>query len=313
MEKSKILTITLNPAIDTCYYLEEIKMGKAVRTKSPIKTAGGKGLNVSRVITLLGEKVIVTGFLGGSNGVFIHGQLQKLGVDDQFVQIEGETRQCLSFIDEEMNQTEVLEEGPFILDNEQQQLKRKVKAIMNDIQIIVISGSLPKGVSAELYQWIIAEANHQGIKVLLDTSGQTLIECLFSAPFMIKPNRDELEQILNKAHLTDEKIWQAMEEIQENGIPLVIVSDGANGSFVLYDKTRYKVGSAKISVVSAVGSGDSFVAGIAAGLAKNYTIEKSLLLGSACGAANALEEKTGFLRLEKVDELIKDIVVEKFS
>jgi tagatose 6-phosphate kinase len=313
MEKPNILTITLNPAIDICYHLEEIKLGRAVRTKNPLKSAGGKGLNVSRVIKLLGEKVVASGFLGGSSGTFIHEELCKLGIADRFVEIEGETRLCLAFIDEKNNQTEILEEGPTILEQEQVKLKKSLQAIMKEIQIIVISGSLPKSVSVELYRWIIAEAKQLGIKVILDTSEQTLMDCLSSGPFMIKPNRVELEQILGKSCLSKESIWKAMEEIQVRDIPLVIVSDGANGSYVLFENTRYKVTSAKISAVSAVGSGDSFVAGIATGLARNYPIEKTLTLGSACGAANALEAKTGFLQLEKVNKLMEQIVVKKLS
>ncbi|MCM3729370.1 1-phosphofructokinase [Neobacillus cucumis] len=311
MERPNIATVTLNPAIDTAYRLERIVIGSVVRTQNPLKSAGGKGLNVTRVATLLGEKVIATGFVGGQNGQFIRQQLENLEVIDRFVQIEGETRQCLAFLDNMNNQTEILEEGPVIKHDEQEYFKKQLHIVLENIRVLVISGSLPKGISVEFYQFIIKEAAKQKIKLILDTSGLTLTECLAYQPFMIKPNREELEQILNRTLSMEEDIWQAMEAIQQKGIELIVVSDGSNGSYALYNNSRYKVSTASISTVNAVGSGDSFVAGVATGFARSMPIEEVLALASACGAANAMEDKTGFIKLENVNKILKEIKVEK--
>lgn len=309
MGKRSILTITLNPAIDTAYRLDEIAIGESTRTANPIKTAGGKGLNVTRVLKLLGEEVTATGFLGGSSGVFIRSELLKLGVTDEFVQIEGETRQCLAFIDRDMRQTEILEEGPMISAKEAEEFKAAAEGLLSSAGIVALSGSLPKGVSSGLYQWIIETANKGGAKVLLDTSGEALANCLSAGPFLIKPNRQELEQLIGKKCRTEQDIWDAMERISENGIPAIIVSDGENGSFVLYEGKRFYVAAAKVETVSAVGSGDSFIAGIAAGLSRGYRFEEVLKLASACGAANAMEAKTGFVQAVNVEKIASGIVV----
>lgn len=309
MEKPSIATVTLNPAIDTAYQLNALEIGSVVRTGNPLKSAGGKGLNVTRVATLLGERVAATGFLGGYTGQFIRSEIAKMGVDDHFVPIAGESRQCLAFLDRMGNQTEILEEGPVIQLDEQDYFKRELNGVLADISVLVISGSLPKGVSAELYKYIIQEAAKQNIMVILDTSGVTLVECLECKPYMIKPNREELEQILNRSCLNDDDIWQAMEVIHQKGIPLVVVTDGSKGSFAIYNQTRYKVSAPVISAKSAVGSGDSFIAGAAAGLARSLQIEEVLVLATACGAANAMEYKTGFVDPKNVKKLLNEIKV----
>ncbi|USK40819.1 1-phosphofructokinase [Cytobacillus firmus] len=309
MEKPSILTVTLNPAIDTVYRLEYLKTGSSTRTKNPLKSAGGKGLNVTRVLSILGERVTATGFLGGSNGTFIRNELAKLGVRDEFVQIAGETRQCLAFIDSRNNQTEVLEEGPFISSVEQEELRQHLRILIPEAQILIVSGSLPFGVSSSLYQWMIREAKNHGVKVLLDTSGEALAESLPYGPCLIKPNREELEGILGRSCQREEEIWNAMEKIAENGIEVVIVSDGERGSLVYYKGEKLNVISAEIRAVSAVGSGDSFVAGFAAGLSKGYSIRDTLVLASACGAANALEERTGYINLQNLNTLIEQISI----
>ncbi len=250
-----------------------------------------------------------TGFLGGSNGTFIRNELAKLGVRNEFVQIAGETRQCLAFIDSRNNQTEVLEEGPFISNVEQEELRQRLRILIPEAQILIVSGSLPFGVSSSLYQWMIKEAKNHGIKVLLDTSGEALAESLPYGPYLIKPNREELEGILGRSCQREEEIWNAMEKIAENGIEVVIVSDGERGSLVYYKGKKLKVISAEIRAVSAVGSGDSFVAGFAAGLSKGNSIRDTLVLASACGAANALEERTGYINLQNLNTLIEQISI----
>lgn len=228
---------------------------------------------------------------------------------DEFVQIAGETRQCLAFIDSRNNQTEVLEEGPFISSVEQEELRQRLRILIPEAQILIVSGSLPFGVSSSLYQWMIREAKNHGVKVLLDTSGEALAESLPYGPCLIKPNREELEGILGRSCQREEEIWNAMEKIAENGIEVVIVSDGERGSLVYYKGEKLNVISAEIRAVSAVGSGDSFVAGFAAGLSKGYSIRDTLVLASACGAANALEERTGYINLQNLNTLIEQISI----
>ncbi len=304
------MTITLNASVDTYYRLEALTIGAITRTANPVRTAGGKGLNVARVLKQLGIDVTATGFVGGRNGDFIRAELRKAGIKDEFIEIEGETRQCLAFMDRLKNQTEILEEGPLISEEEQFLFKKEVGPLLERSEVVSISGSLPKGTSPEMYQWIIEEARKRGKRVLLDTSGKALVHCLPYAPFLVKPNMEELEKLIGRECARDEDVWAAMEQIAENGIQVVIVSNGGKGSFVLHNGERLKVSPPKIEAVSSVGSGDAFVAGFAAGLIYGKSIGECVALATACGTANALEEKTGCIQPELVDGLLEKVNVE---
>lgn len=305
----RLVTVTLNPAIDTMYRLDALRIGASNRTDAPLRTAGGKGLNVSRVARLLGAEVVATGFLGGNNGRWIREELAKLGIDDRFVEIAGETRVCLAFIDANGTQTEVLEKGPVIQPAEVEAFRHRLAEILAAGGVVVVSGSLPRGVSSELYRWIIRDASQRGSKVLLDTSGSALMDGLAERPYMIKPNRQELEQILGRSITTEREIWRALDHFYETyAVPLIVVSDGERGAFISLEGRHYKMSAAKVETVSAVGSGDAFVAGLAVGLVNGDTIEEALTLAAACGAANAAEPLTGYVNPEKVQELKKQIV-----
>jgi tagatose 6-phosphate kinase len=305
VKHNSILTVTLNPSIDTLYKLTDFQLGKTNRCQAPVRTAGGKGLNVTRVIRQLGENVAATGFLGGDAGAFIRRELVKLEVQDHFVEIDGLTRTCLAFVDTSGEQTEVLEQGPAIAAGESDEFKKRFLELVKEAAVVVVSGSLPKGMDSGIYQFLLQNAREQDVKLLLDTSGQTLMDCLSFKPFMIKPNLEELEQITGKTFESEADIWQAINQLEEKGVSLVIVTNGAKGAFVSYLGQRFTVSSPMIETVSAVGSGDSFVAGMAVGLARNYPIEKALTLASVCGAANAKEERTGHIEREWVEEYLK--------
>jgi tagatose 6-phosphate kinase len=309
MEKpKKIATVTLNPALDISYTFEEFRLGHSNRTEEPHQSAGGKGINVSRVINILGEDVLATGFLGGATGQFIHEQLQQFAIDDKFISIAGETRRCYAFLDRTGgSHTEVLERGPYISVDQQSKLKDMFSQMLNEVDVAVVSGSLPKGVDSALYQFLLDEAKQHQVKVLLDTSGQTLKDCLNRQPYMIKPNRQEVEQILGTEIRSEQEIWRAVQLLAANGIPLVILSDGENGAYVMYEERAYRVPTHNIEVINPVGSGDAFVAGMAVGITRNLPIEQSLSLASACGAANAMEARTGYVSVENVNAIAEAI------
>ncbi|MFC4618769.1 1-phosphofructokinase family hexose kinase [Camelliibacillus cellulosilyticus] len=311
MEKlNKIATVTLNPAVDTLYRLDRLQVGASTRVGAPLRTAGGKGINVARVTRLLGEDVAATGFLGGHNGKFIHGEIRKLGIEDRFVDIADETRVCYAFVEADGTQTEVLESGPEIALSDQDKLTKRCSAIMAEVDMLIVSGSLPRGVRSDFYCDILRDAKQQGVKVLLDTSGEALTRGIQGRPFMIKPNRAELEQLVGQSVTTDREMWATLRTLNDQGVPLAIVSDGKRGAYISYGQRFYRLMSADVQGLSAVGSGDAFVAGIAVGLHRGYPIEQTFKLAAACGAANAMETLTGFVKAETVKALLDHIRIE---
>ena len=288
-----ILVVNLNASVDKRYEMKELEKGTVMRAFKVENTPGGKGIHVANVATILGEECIATGFLGGKTGEFIEEKLVEYNINSDFVKINGETRECLAIITEDLAQTEILEPGPEVSMEEQNKFLLKYKELVKRSNIIVASGSVPRNIPKNFYGELISIANKNNKKFLLDTSGELLVEGIKSKPFFIKPNRDEIEALTGKRIETDEDA----------------ISLGSKGSIAGYKGRFYKVNVPKITAVNPVGSGDSYVGGVAVALERGYAIEDILRYASACGTANAMEEETGFVRKEVVEDLYKKITV----
>lgn len=308
-----ILTVTLNPAIDKVYQVNSFTVGSVFRPNNIWVTAGGKGINVARVASILGERVVATGFLGGKNGQFIRDQLRQIGIADAFLEIAEETRTCIAINDPiENTSTEVLESGPTISLPEQNTFLDNFKAIVAKVDIVTISGSLPKGVPLDFYGELIKISKQHGKKVLLDTSGQALINSLSHAPFMIKPNKDELESIIGET-LTEENILKIASEIRkEKGIEIVCITLGGSGCIAVTKQGAFRLRAPSVKTINTVGSGDSFVAGCGVALSRNLPIEDVLKTGMACGIANTQFAETGKVSSELVEKYFQLVRLERY-
>lgn len=308
-----ILVINLNASVDKRYEVESIKSGQVIRAKSVENTPGGKGLHVANVATILKEDCIATGMLGGKSGEFIEDKLNDYGINKDFVKISGETRSCLAIISYDFEQTEILEPGPEVTEEEKQRFLDKYMDLVEDANIIVASGSVPKNIPSNFYRSLIDIANSKGKKFLLDTSGELLREGIKGKPYFIKPNKDEIEALTGRKINTIDDVISEIKRFQEEGIKFVAISLGAEGSVVGYNGELYKVSIPKVKAVNPVGSGDSYVAGVAIGIQRGYEIEHILKFASACGTANAMEKESGFVTESVVNELIDKIIVEKIK
>lgn len=308
-----ILVINLNASVDKRYEVESIKTGQVIRAKSVENTPGGKGLHVANVATILKENCIATGMLGGKSGEFIEDKLNDYGINKDFVKISGETRSCLAIISDDFEQTEILEPGPEVTEEEKQRFLDKYMDLVYDANIIVASGSVPKNIPSNFYRELIDVANSKGKKFLLDTSGELLREGIKGKPYFIKPNKDEIEALTGRKINTIDDVISEIKRFQEDGIKFVAISLGADGSVVGYNGKLYKVSIPKVKAVNPVGSGDSYVAGVAVGIQRGYEIEHILKFASACGTANAMEKESGFVTESVVNELIDKIIVEEIK
>lgn len=300
-----ITAVTMNPSIDIAYTLDELRIDQVNRVQTVNKTAGGKGLNVARVLHLLADDVLATGLVGGQHGAYIKEKLNQSGIKHQFLPINGETRDSIAIL-HGSNQTEILESGPVVTGEEQHQFTEHFAELVETTDIFTISGSLPQGFSKSYYAELLTLTNKKGKRVLLDTSGQTLIEVLKgkAKPFLIKPNLEELGELVHQtiASATPlDEIQSLLDHPLFEGINWIVLSLGANGAVAKIGKHFYQVTIPKIVVVNPVGSGDSTIAGLAHAIVKNYTIEETLAFAMACGMANAQQEKTGWIDPMKVD------------
>ena len=307
-----ILTVTMNPSIDVSYPLNQLNIDTVNRVTKVSKTAGGKGLNVSRVLSQLDASLTATGVIGGHFGDYLTEQLDKDGIPHSFSKIAGETRSCIAIL-HEGKQTEILESGPEVSKEEQTEFIANFEKLLTDTDYITISGSLPKGIGHNFYSLLIEKATAADVKVLLDTSGETLKTSIESAykPFLIKPNETEIADLLGKEINSESELMDALEDEEFDGIEWIVVTLGADGAIVKKGKDYYKVSIPTIEVVNAVGSGDSTIAGLAFALAENKSPEDVMKSGMVTGMLNTQEEKTGFINVDNYDSLFNQIKVEK--
>lgn len=307
-----IMTVTLNTSVDKLYLVEDVRPDTVMRVKEVCNVAGGKGLNVSKVAALAGEKVRATGFIGGFNGQYILSLLGKAGIEHRFCEIDAETRSCINIRNLATGKhTEYLEPGAEITDKNIEDFLKLFEESLPESDVVTISGSVPKSTPDTLYAQLIKLATESDTPIIVDTSGKLLVECVKARPTMIKPNTDEIEQLLGRPVSTRDEIIEAAKQLHNDGISYVSVSLGKDGAVLVCDEGVFKADTPDIPVVNTVGCGDSMVAGFAVSLSRGYNAEEMLRFATAISTANALEMQTGHIQKENLEKLLPQIIIKK--
>lgn len=301
-----ILTVTMNPSIDTRYTVGHLVIDDVNRV-TPQKTAGGKGLNVSRVLVQLGDDVVATGLLGGHAGAYLGILMAADGIPHRFTPIAGESRTCIALL-HDGNQTEFLESGPTVSAEELEAFMGNFADLVSGASCVTLSGSLPAGVPADTYARLVAMAAQAGVPVLLDTSGSALDAALEAdaKPTLVKPNLTEVNDLLGTSFTPDDlpALQQALaSDGRFAGIDWVVVSMGAAGSVAFHEGKVLRARAPRIEAVNATGSGDSTIAGFAHAIAAGMDAQEVLRIGNTCGTLNAMDPQTGHLVMDKWDEI----------
>ncbi|MCI1903062.1 MAG: tagatose-6-phosphate kinase [Enterococcaceae bacterium] len=306
-----IVTLTMNPSIDISYPLETFKLNTVNRVKNVSKTAGGKGLNVTRVLHEAGEDVVASGLLGGFLGEEIKYDLDQAGIKHSFSPISGQTRNCIAVL-HEGKQTEILEAGPTISSEEIEQFIIHYKELLQKAKVMSFSGSLPAGLPVDFYSRLIGLAKSEDVPIVLDASGKTLEAALkgFAKPTVIKPNAEELSALLGHAVTADpDALKKELQDPLFRGVKWIVVSLGADGAFAKVADKFYKVDIPKIEVVNPVGSGDSTVAGLTSGIFREESVELVLKKANTLGMLNAQQAETGHVDMDNYQKLFDQIIV----
>jgi len=307
-----ITTFTLNAAIDKCYRVDGLQFNKANRVSNFTAVPGGKGINVAKVVHALGAEVVASGFLGGTNGLFIDSGLKEMKIMSDFVWTQGNSRETISVIDSETGTiTEFLEKGPVLREGDVVNLTDKLFELSKKSKVITFSGSIPEGVTPVVYADMIQVAKKLKALTILDTSGQSLLEGLKGTPDICKPNIDELEQLLGFRPVNKREIAKSVTPLIETGIRMVIVSIDKDGSIVVTKNGSWHVAPPVVKVVNTVGCGDSLVAGMAYFIDKygfpesNEQVERAVKLATAVSASNAMNWAAGSIRVDEIDCLLE--------
>lgn len=307
-----IITITPNPAIDIAYFIDDFKIDNIHKVSRIFKTAGGKGLNVSKVLKILGSDLIATGFLGGNAGNYIKDELDKIQIKYKFIKTNGQTRTTYTINDNKNSTTtEIREEGPTISEAENDEFFEFLASTKDENTLYTCSGSLPNGLNHKFYDRLLETLN--GNKVIIDTSGANLRHIVFDAkikPYAIKPNIDEIRDLFGDEvdKMTNKEIL-SLDTFKE--IPILVVSLGKDGCIAKFEDKHYKCTVPVIEAINPVGSGDSSIAGLAYGIENKLSHEDILKYSMACGVLNALEEEIGYINIDNLENIKSQIVVEK--
>lgn len=309
-----ILTVTLNTSIDKLYMLETLTPYTVMRVKQVHNTAGGKGLNVSRVAAQLGEPVTAMGFVGGFNGRYFESLITEPLIRKAFTPTASETRSCINGWDQSCGRsTEYLEPGATVTAGEVNRFVEDFQHELTQADAVTISGSLPQGVSAAVYDKMIRICHEASKPVLLDTSGEALRHGAKALPTFIKPNADEIGQLLGSVPETREALISAAQALHKGGIPMVALSLGADGALVACKEGVYWGKPPHIEPKNTVGCGDSMVAGFAVGVVRGLGVAEQLRLAVAVSAANALSMSTGGYDERDLDSLTPRVEIQRIQ
>ncbi|QQZ08527.1 tagatose-6-phosphate kinase [Heyndrickxia vini] len=307
-----ILTVTMNPSVDIFYPIDGFELDDVNRVEMVRKTAGGKGLNVARVVAQMEEEVLATGVLGGTIGDYIIQELTKCNIQNNFLKINQESRNCIAVLHDGM-QTEILEAGPTLSYAEGAAFLEKFANLLTSVTIVIISGSLPKGLPNNFYQKMVEISREKNIPVVVDSAGEPLRQVLLHQvkPFAIKPNTAELSHMLGmKVDADIDSLKRAVNHELLTGIEWIVVSMGSEGAFVKHADNYYRVTIPQIDVVNPVGSGDATVAGLAVALKHDQTVETLLKTAMTTGMLNTMEAGTGYINFTKFKQLFDTVKVE---
>lgn len=281
---ARILTVTLNPALDLTVRLPQLDVGEVNRSESVLSQAAGKGLNVAQVLADLGHSLSVTGFLGADNAPPFEALFCRRGFVDAFVRVPGETRSNIKLAEHSGRITDINGPGPQVDTREQDALLDRLDLIAADHELAVVAGSLPRGVDPAWLRELLLRLARRGLKVAFDSSGAALRAGIEAVPWLIKPNDAELAEACGHVFDTPEALAAQVEALRAQGIEQVVLSQGAAGVRWFGPQGRWQAIPPQVEVASTVGAGDSLLAGMLHGLLAGWPAERVLRHATAVAA-----------------------------
>lgn len=306
-----IYTITLNPAIDKTIIIDKYKRNQVNRIKNSRKDVGGKGINVSKVLNELSVESTCTGILGDENANFFLDYLNKLNIQSNFHIISGENRTNIKIVEEKYNTiTDINDKGFEVEKDEIEGFFNHLLSLVKEGDIVILSGSLPKGIEDTIYKRIIENLKQKSIKVILDADGPPLLKGVEAIPYAIKPNLHELKAIVDVDESNIYSLLEGGKHLVDKGIEKVLISLGDKGAIYITKENAYISKGIKVPVKSTVGAGDAMVAGMVYGIENNLEDEQIFKLAIACGTVKVMTEGTKIPSVNKIKSISKDIIIE---
>lgn len=309
-----IVTVTMNPAIDKTVDIDVLEWGGLNRIKHVELDAGGKGINVSKTIHEIGGKSIATGFIAGNTGKIIRSVMDEWNIENDFIEVSGETRTNTKVFEKTGELTELNEPGPVVEEKDVEALLEKLESYADQNTLFVLAGSVPQGVEKDIYRKIIERVHKKGARVLLDADGELFTNVLEAGPDIIKPNRVELEQYAGMDYIASEQeLLLIADRLMKKGIGTVAVSMGKSGAIFLQEGYRVRCPGLRVKAHSTVGAGDAMVAALSyawdEGMSPDDTVK--MCMAVSAGAVTTIGTKPP--SREVVDSLLGQVEIEEIK
>lgn len=296
-----------NTAIDHLMQVDALHPGEVNRALREQVLPGGKGLHVAQTIAALGEPVQLIGLVDAAHRNLIARRMSERGVLFHGVEIDAPLRHCIALQDANGQITEVLGQGPQLGERDRAALHRAFRLALAESELMILSGSLPRGLAADTYAELARQVSAAGKRCLVDASGEVLRQAVAAQPFLLKPNREEAEALSSHAVGDLDTAASVLRDLSARGVAMPVLSLGAMGALGM-DKSGVWHAAVELEQVrNTVGSGDCFLAGMAVAIKRGKPLPEALRLAVACGAANAMEVETGYVRPDQVDALLGQV------
>ena len=304
-----IYTVTLNPSIDHVIEMNELQEGIVNKVNIENFYAGGKGINVSKILKEHGVENIALGFISGFTGEFIKNNLEQCGIKNDFINVLNGYSRINMKIKTNENETEINGLGPSISSSNIKDLFNQLEKLSSN-DILVLAGSIPPSLSDNFYEEIMKQLSTKNVKIIVDARNNLLLNVLKYSPFLIKPNHHEISEIFNKEIKTIDELIFHGKKLKEMGAQNVLISMGGDGAILITESNEiYRSNIPKGTLKNSVGSGDSMVGGFITGYLKTNDYKEALKLGAASGSATAYSDDLA--KISFINELSSQIQITK--
>jgi tagatose 6-phosphate kinase len=307
-----IITLGTTPTVQRTMTFAKLVIDDVNRATAVRQFASGKSINVARVVHALGERVVATGIVGADSGKFMRLDMQRAGIAHDFITTLTPTRMCLTLIDETAGTaTELIQEAEAPHEEAFDELLAKLSELVGSAKVLVMSGTLAPGAGDDFYAGCVSIARGANVKTIVDGRDAPLKLALAEKPTIVKPNRAELAATLGVPIESQIALHDAMKQVIELGASWIVVTDGLKDTIVSDGHDFWRIATPAVKSINPIGSGDSFAAGLAAGLRREMNVPDACALGVVCAAANAMTPHAGHVEKEDIANLAKVVTVER--
>jgi len=308
------MAILLNPVLERIYVLDSLKYGNRNFSEKVFEVPSASGIVIARVAKVLGKEVLVCGFTGKLVGEIIKEKLQQEGIHAYFTKIRDSSRIATTIIEKDKNrQTMVVDLSPHVSKQELSRFERGLDEHIEKSDIIVIGGSLPRGIPPDFYAQLVKKFKYKGKRVILDSRGSPFFEAVKERPDIVKFDRNQIQEFIGINKPSLDQVLDFAWRLHIEGVDIVIVSLEEKGTIIAYDEKMVQAIPPKIRVANLFGSGDAFIAGFTIGIIENRTMTNVIKLAMSCALTNAMSVIPGQVEYSDIKKLFKRIKVKNLK